>query len=157
MKINLLSIGTRMPKWVNEGVSEYSKRLPSDFNFSVTEVPMAKRGKSIDVGQAIKKESDALLSRVREQDYVVAMEVGGKVLSTEDLASRFDAIRLQGQHVALLVGGPDGLGDDCLARANEKWSLSALTLPHPLVRILVAEQVYRAWSILNSHPYHRAG
>ncbi len=146
-----------MPRWVDEGVSEYAKRLPADFNFGVTEVPMAKRGKSIDIAQAIKKESDALLSRVRTQDYVVAMEVGGKVLSTEDLAARFDAIRMQGQHVALLVGGPDGLGADCLARADEKWSLSALTLPHPLVRILVAEQVYRAWSILNSHPYHRAG
>ncbi len=157
MKINLLSIGTKMPRWVEEGVVEYTKRLPSDFSLSVTEVPMAKRGKSIDITQAIKKESDALLSRIRPQDYVIAMEVEGKVLSTEGLAERFDAIRMQGQNIALLVGGPDGLGVDCIARADEKWSLSALTLPHPLVRILVAEQVYRAWSILNSHPYHRAG
>lgn len=157
MKINLLSIGTRMPRWVDDGVAEYSKRLPADFHFSVTEVPMAKRGKSIDISQAIKKESDALLSRVRAQDYVVAMEVGGKALSTEALASRIDAIRMQGQNIALLVGGPDGLGEACTQRADEQWSLSALTLPHPLVRILLAEQVYRAWSVLNSHPYHRAG
>ena len=156
MKINLISVGTRMPAWVESGVTEYAKRLPSDFAFSVTEVPLAKRGKSIDIEQAIRKESDALLSRVRPQDYVVAMEVEGKALSTEGMAARIDAIRMEGRNIALLVGGPDGLGASCLARANEKWSLSALTMPHPLVRILIAEQVYRAWSILNAHPYHRA-
>ena len=156
MKINLISVGTRMPAWVESGVTEYAKRLPSDFAFSVTEVPLAKRGKSIDIEQAIRKESDALLSRVRPQDYVVAMEGEGKALNTEGLAARIDAIRMEGRNIALLVGGPDGLGASCLARANEKWSLSALTLPHPLVRILIAEQIYRAWSILNAHPYHRA-
>ena len=156
MKINLLSVGTRMPAWVEAGVAEYSKRLPQDFSFSVTEVPLGMRSKGGDVAQAIRKESEALLSRVRAQDYVVALEVGGKVLNTEALAQRLDAIRMEGRHLALLVGGPDGLGAPCLERAKEKWSLSALTLPHPLVRILVAEQVYRAWSVLNAHPYHRA-
>ena len=156
MKINLLSVGTRMPAWVEAGVAEYSKRLPQDFSFSVTEVPLGMRSKGGDVAQAIRKESEALLSRVRAQDYVVALEVGGKVLNTEALAQRLDAIRMEGRHLALLVGGPDGLGAPCLERANEKLSLSALTLPHPLVRILVAEQVYRAWSVLNAHPYHRA-
>tara|TARA_R100001377_G_scaffold85246_1_gene71032 strand:- start:2285 stop:2722 length:438 start_codon:yes stop_codon:yes gene_type:complete len=145
-----------MPSWVESGVNEYAKRLPSDFAFSVTEVPLAKRGKSIDIEQVIRKESDALLSRVRAQDYVVAMEVEGKALNTEGLAARIDAIRMEGRNIALLVGGPDGLGASVLARADEKWSLSALTLPHPLVRILIAEQVYRAWSVLNGHPYHRA-
>lgn len=156
MKISLLSVGTRMPAWVEAGVAEYSKRLPADFSFSITEVPMGMRSKGGDVAQAIRKESDALLSRVKPQDYVVALEVGGRVLSTEALANRLDAIRLEGRHLSLLVGGPDGLGAPCLERADEKWSLSALTLPHPLVRILVAEQVYRAWSVLNAHPYHRA-
>lgn len=156
MKINLLSVGTRMPAWVEAGIAEYSKRLPQDFSFSVTEVPLGMRSKGGDVAQAIRKESEALLGRVRAQDYVVALEVGGKVLSTEALAQRLDAIRMEGRHLALLVGGPDGLGASCLERANEKWSLSALTLPHPLVRILVAEQIYRAWSVLNAHPYHRA-
>lgn len=157
MKINLLSVGNRMPAWVEAGISEYSKRLPAEFAFGVTEVPLAKRGKGQDVEQAIRKESDALLARVRAQEHVVALEVGGKALSTEALAARLDAIRLDGRNLVLLVGGPDGLDDACLQRADEQWSLSALTLPHPLVRILVAEQIYRAWSILTAHPYHRAG
>ena len=90
MKFNLICVGTRMPSWVENGVAEYAKRLPADFAFSVTEVPLAKRGKSIDVEQVIKKESAALLSRVRPQDYVVAMEVEGKALDTKGLAARID-------------------------------------------------------------------
>ncbi len=157
MKINLICVGNRMPAWVETGFADYSKRLPAEFSLSVIEVPLAKRGKGMDVEQAIRKESDALLSRIKPQDFVVALEVEGRSLSTEALATRLDAIRHEGRQLALLVGGPDGLGEACLQRANEKWSLSALTLPHPLVRILLAEQVYRAWSILNAHPYHRAG
>lgn len=156
MKINLVSVGTRMPAWVEEGITEYSKRLPADFALVLTEVPLAKRGKSTDIGQVIRKESDALLAKVRPGDYVIAMEVEGKPLSTEAMASRIDSIRLEGRNIVLLVGGPDGLGSACAQRADEKWSLSALTLPHPLVRIVIAEQIYRVWSVLNGHPYHRA-
>lgn len=156
MRINLVSVGTRMPSWVEQGVTEYSKRLPADFALLLTEVPLAKRGKSTDIDQAIRKESDALLAKVRPGDYVIAMEVEGKPLSTEAMARRIDAIRLDGRNLVLLVGGPDGLGPTCLHRADEKWSLSALTLPHPLVRIVIAEQIYRVWSVLNGHPYHRA-
>jgi len=156
MKINLVCVGTKMPAWVEAGFSEYSKRLPADFALSVTEVPLGKRGKSGDVKQAIKKETDAVLAKIRDADHVVALEVTGKRLSTEALAQRVDDIRMDGKNIALLVGGPDGLGQECRDRANEQWSLSALTLPHPLVRIVLAEQIYRAWSILNAHPYHRA-
>jgi len=156
MKINLVTVGTRMPSWVEEGVAEYSKRLPADFALSVTEVPLGRRGKGLDVAQAMRKESDALLARVRPGDYVIALDVEGKTLSTEAMAKRVDAIRMEGHNIVLFVGGPDGLDAACLQRADEKWSLSALTLPHPLVRILVAEQIYRIWSILNAHPYHRA-
>lgn len=156
MKINLVCVGTKMPAWVEAGFSEYSKRLPADFALSVTEVPLGKRGKSGDIKQAIKKETDAVLAKIREADHVVALEVTGKRLSTEALAQRVDDIRMDGKNIALLVGGPDGLGQECRDRANEQWSLSALTLPHPLVRIVLAEQIYRAWSILNAHPYHRA-
>lgn len=145
-----------MPAWVEAGVAEYSKRLPADFALILTEVPLGKRGKSSGVEQAMKKESEALLSRVRPQEFVVALDVKGSALSTEALARRLDEIRMSGRHLTMLVGGPDGLGEECLQRADEKWSLSALTLPHPLVRIVVAEQMYRAWSILNAHPYHRA-
>ena len=156
MKITLLSVGGRMPDWVDAGVAEYSKRLPAEFALQLSDVPLGRRGKGQDVEQAVRKEADALLARVRAQDHVVALEVTGLRLSTEALAQRLDAIRCDGRNIVLLVGGPDGLGEACLQRADEKWSLSALTLPHPLVRIVVAEQIYRAWTLLNGHPYHRA-
>ncbi len=156
MKLKLVSVGTRMPAWVQAGVSEYTKRLPADFSLLCEEVPLARRGKAIDVKQAVRKEAEALLNRVRPDDHVVALEVTGRSFATEELARRVDQIRSEKQQIVLLIGGPDGLGEDCLRRADEKWSLSALTLPHPLVRILVAEQVYRVWSLLNGHPYHRA-
>ncbi len=156
MKVKLVTVGTKMPAWVEAGVVEYAKRLPSEFALVCEEVPLGRRGKGQDVQQAIRKESDGLLSKVRADDFVVALEVTGKTLSTEALAKRFAAVRLDHQQIVLLVGGPDGLGEPCLQRANEKWSLSALTLPHPLVRILLAEQIYRVWTLLNGHPYHRA-
>ncbi|MDP1931659.1 MAG: 23S rRNA (pseudouridine(1915)-N(3))-methyltransferase RlmH [Gammaproteobacteria bacterium] len=156
MKISLVSVGTRMPSWVEEGVAEYSKRLPADFALSLVEVPLAKRGKGLDIDQAIRKESEALLAKIKPTDHVIALEVEGRTLSTEAMARRVDAIRMEGRNMVLLAGGPDGLGDACLKRADEQWSLSALTLPHPLVRIVVAEQIYRIWSVLNAHPYHRA-
>jgi 23S rRNA (pseudouridine1915-N3)-methyltransferase len=156
MKITLLSVGGRMPGWVDAGVAEYSKRLPAEFSLQLSDVPLGRRGKGLDVEQAVRKEAEALLARVRPQDHVVALEVSGLRVSTEALAQRLDAIRRDGRNLVLLVGGPDGLGEACLQRADEKWSLSALTLPHPLVRIVVAEQIYRAWTLLNGHPYHRA-
>lgn len=155
MKIRLLTVGTRMPAWVQSGIDEYAKRFAQYLGFSVVEIPLAKRGKSISVEQSIKKEADELLSCVRPDDFVVALEVNGKSLGTEALAQRIAALRLEGRNLTLLAGGPDGLGADCRARANECWSLSALTLPHPLVRILVTEQLYRVASILQGHPYHR--
>ena len=156
VKLKLISVGTKMPAWVEAGVAEYCKRLPADFALLCEEVPLGRRGKGLDLQQAVRKESEALLSRVRPEDYVVALEVTGKSLSTEAMAQRIQGIRLERQQIVLLVGGPDGLGEACLQRADEKWSLSALTLPHPLVRILVAEQVYRVWTLINGHPYHRA-
>ena len=145
-----------MPGWVEQGVQEYSKRLPAEFSFSCTEVPLGRRGKNTDPVQAMKQEADALMAKIGKNDYVIALDVRGKVLSTEDMAGRISAIRDEGRHISLLVGGPDGLTQECLQRADERWSLSALTLPHPLVRIVIAEQIYRVWSIIAGHPYHRA-
>lgn len=156
MKINLISVGTRMPDWVQQGVQEYSRRLPADFVFQCIEVPLGKRSKNADPQQAMKQEGEALLSRLGNRDHVVALDVRGRVLSTEAMATRVGAVRDDGRHLSLLVGGPDGLSQACLDRADERWSLSALTLPHPLVRIVIAEQIYRVWSVLAGHPYHRA-
>lgn len=160
MKINLISVGTRMPGWVQDGMLDYSKRLPAEFSFHCIEVPLGnrngKRSKNTDPQQAMKQEGEALLSRLAPRDYVVALDVLGKSLSTQAMAARVGTIRDDGRHLSLLVGGPDGLSAECLARADERWSLSALTLPHPLVRIVIAEQIYRVWSVLAGHPYHRA-
>jgi len=156
VKINLISVGTRMPGWVEQGMLEYSKRLPAEFSFVCIEVPLGRRSKNSDSQQAMRQEAEALLARVGTRDHVIALDVLGKAYSTEAMAERVSFIRNQGLNISFLVGGPDGLDSSCLARANERWSLSALTLPHPLVRIVMAEQIYRIWSLISGHPYHRA-
>ncbi|NNE39121.1 MAG: 23S rRNA (pseudouridine(1915)-N(3))-methyltransferase RlmH [Gammaproteobacteria bacterium] len=156
MKINLVAIGTRMPGWVSSGVSEYQKRLPTNFELIVTEIPLARRSKANqDVVRLCREEGKALLNAVSGDNFLVALDVKGKNLSTEEMAEKIGEIRDNGQNIALLVGGPDGLSRECLDAANAIWSLSALTLPHTIVRIVVAEQIYRVWSVLAGHPYHR--
>jgi 23S rRNA (pseudouridine1915-N3)-methyltransferase len=156
MKIKILCIGTKMPSWVNEGVSEYVKRLPKDMSFEIVELPLAARSKNADIKRLVQKETDSLLSHIQPQDHVIALEVKGQNWSTEKLASNLESWQMNGQNVILLIGGPDGLGDACRERANQLWSLSALTLPHPIVRVVLAEQIYRAWTVTQNHPYHRA-
>lgn len=156
MKIQLISVGTKMPDWVEAGVAEYRKRLPRDFELSISEIPLAPRGKGADLARAIAREGESMLRAIGKGDYVVALDVRGKLLDTGQLAEQLRLVRDGGQNLALLVGGPDGLAPDCLAAASARWSLSPLTFPHPIVRVILAEQLYRAWSILARHPYHRA-
>jgi len=156
MKIRLLAVGTRMPAWVREGTQEYGKRLPRDYEFSLVEIPLAQRSKTTDIKKAIAREGEDCLQAIKDNDFVVALDVKGKRLSTEKLAAELGTVRDSGRDLALMIGGPDGLAPDCLQRADSCWSLSDLTLPHPVVRIVIAEQLYRAWSLLHNHPYHRA-
>lgn len=144
-----------MPKWVEQGVDEYCKRLPPELKLEVKEIALGKRGKGADIGRAIASEGQQMQAAIGDRDRVVALDVKGKPWSTEQLASNLRDWQLGGANVSLLVGGPDGLAQECLDRADQRWSLSALTLPHPLVRIVLAEQLYRAWTINNNHPYHR--
>jgi len=130
--------------------------LVADLDFSLIEIPMAKRTKNSNSDQCRKKESDALLASIRSGDYVIALDVSGKSFSTEDLVGKIVDFRQRGENLSLLIGGPDGLGAECLTRASERWSLSALTFPHPLVRVVIIEQFYRAISIIKGHPYHRS-
>lgn len=155
MKIRLISVGTKMPSWVKEGTTEYSKRIERDLNFFLVEVPLAKRAKNQSAEVSKAKEGVDLRAQIKPGDYVVALDVVGKPFSTADLAGRIQNFRANGRDLAFLVGGPDGLDAACLARSDARWSLSALTLPHPLVRILIIEQLYRAASINSGHPYHR--
>ena len=152
-RLRLLAVGTRMPGWVQEGFEDYRKRLPRDCALELREIALARRG--ADVARGVRDEGEALLAALDDDEFVVALEVGGRMLSTPDLATRLGSWRDEGQRVAFLVGGPEGLAEACRVRAREQWSLSRLTLPHPLVRILLAEQLYRAWSLLAGHPYHR--
>jgi len=144
-----------MPGWVSQGFDDYAKRLPVDYALQLVEVPAGKRGKGADLARIKRDEGERSLAVIPKGARVVALEVGGRAWSTEQLAQQVDTWRHDGRDVALLVGGPEGLAPQCLARAEQRWSLSNLTLPHPLVRIVVAEQLYRAWSILHHHPYHR--
>jgi 23S rRNA (pseudouridine1915-N3)-methyltransferase len=156
MKCRLLAAGTRLPEWINTGFREYQKRLRAPLVLELEEIPIATRRAGENPGRAIAREGQAMLAALSSRDYVVALEVDGTMLSTEEL-SRWLAERLQdGSPLALLIGGPDGLAPQCRERADRTWSLSPLTLPHALVRVLVAEQIYRAVSLLANHPYHRA-
>lgn len=155
MRIRLLAVGTRMPGWVEDGFADYAKRLSGDISLELVEITAGKRLKASDLARVKEQEGEALLAALRPQERVIALDVLGRQLATEDLAATLKDWQVDGRPAALLVGGPEGLSRAVLDRADEKWSLSRLTLPHPLVRIVVAEQVYRAWSLLKGHPYHR--
>lgn len=155
MKIRLIAVGTKMPAWVEEGYTDYAKRLSADVVLELIEIPAGKRGKNADLARITEKEGEAMLAAIPQGDHVVALDVLGKSFGTEQLAGTLENWLPQGRNISLLIGGPEGLAPAALARAAEKWSLSKLTLPHPLVRVLVAEQLYRAWTLLKGHPYHR--
>lgn len=155
MRLRLLAVGTRMPAWVDEGFADYARRLSGDISLELIEITAGKRSKGADLARLKEQEGEALLAALRPQERVIALDVLGRTLSTDDLADTLKDWQVDGRPAALLVGGPEGLSRAALERADEKWSLSRLTLPHPLVRIVVAEQFYRAWSLLKGHPYHR--
>ncbi|MCB1678939.1 MAG: 23S rRNA (pseudouridine(1915)-N(3))-methyltransferase RlmH [Halioglobus sp.] len=156
MRLSIVAMGTRMPGWVEEGVREYARRMPRELQLDWREIPLARRGGEVDAQRLCEREGDRLLRAVPEGDTVIALDVAGKALSTVQLAGELRAWQMSGDNYSLLIGGPEGLSAPCLARARWSWSLSALTLPHPLVRVLLAEQLYRAWTINVNHPYHRA-
>lgn len=155
MRITLIAVGNKMPDWVEQAYHDYAKRLPADCSLKLLEIPMAKRGKNTDIHKAKAKEAELILAAIPKHDRVIALEVGGQSWSTEKLAANLSDWRMSGDNFSLLIGGPDGLGHECVQRADRLWSLSPLTLPHPLVRVLLAEQLYRAWTINQNHPYHR--
>lgn len=156
MKCRLIAAGTRLPGWVNEGFREYQKRLRAPLALELIEIPVAARRAGEGPERPRAREGTAMLDSIDAKDHVVALEVTGRSMSTEALASWLAERLRAARPLALLIGGPDGLAAPCRARADESWSLSPLTLPHALVRVLVAEQLYRAMSLSAGHPYHRA-
>ena len=157
MNIHLIAIGERMPAWVQQGYAEYAKRLPAECALHLIEIPAGKRGKNADIARILRSEGERMLAAIPKGARVIALEVNGRKWSTEQLAQQLDTWMAGGQDIALLVGGPEGLPEAARAAAAQQWSLSPLTLPHPMVRVILGEQLYRAWSILRNHPYHRGG
>lgn len=156
MRIHLIAAGTRMPSWVTDGYEDYAGRMPPECRLVLKEIALGASRSGGDARKAMQEEGSAMLAALPAGAGVTALDVRGKFLDTEALAKLLNRWLQEGRDQALLIGGPDGLAPECLAKAGSKLSLSALTLPHALVRVVVAEQLYRAWSILKNHPYHRA-
>lgn len=152
MRAFMIAVGERMPAWVQQGFAEYAKRLSRELPLELIEVA----AKSRDPARAISEEGAALLAAIPKGAHVVALDGRGKAWSSEELAQQLARWRMQGKDLAFLIGGADGFAPTALDRADQKWSLGPATLPHPLVRIVVIEQLYRASSLLVNHPYHRA-
>ena len=148
MRISIVAVGTRMPDWVASAYAVYSERMPAHIRLELSEIPVG--------GRSGRTEDDLLLKHAETADVVVALDEHGQSWSTDKLARNMEDWLQNSPNVALLIGGPDGLSERCKTSARLLWSLSKLTLPHGLVRVVVAEQLYRAWTILQGHPYHRA-
>lgn len=155
MRINLISACNKMPNWVDTVVNDYRQRLGADIQFNIIDIPLNKRTKNSNVEKLIHKEGQQMLKSAKPNDYLIALAVDGKRLRSEQMAAKFEQFMVQGENLSLFIGGPEGLSEQCTQACKEKWSLSDLTLPHPLAKVLIAEQIYRCWSILHKHPYHK--
>ena len=154
MRIHVIAAGHQQPAWIDEGFGEYARRLRGSCTLELAEIPLGRRSKASS-DKAQKDENERMLRAILPASHVVSLGVSGRPWTTEQLAKRLRPWTTLGAPVCLLVGGPDGLSADCEARAVERWSLSPLTFPHGLVRVIVAEALYRAWSLNQGHPYHR--
>tara|TARA_B100001029_G_scaffold154512_1_gene138774 strand:- start:149 stop:619 length:471 start_codon:yes stop_codon:yes gene_type:complete len=155
MRISIIAIGKKVPEWVQSGVDEYSRRLQRDYDLSFVEIASSLSGTSADQNLRVRKEGITILEKTKKRDYVIALDQKGAHINTSSLASKLDTYQGQGRDLVFLIGGADGLHKSCLERADEIWSISELTFPHALVRVVLTEQLYRANSILKGHPYHR--
>jgi 23S rRNA (pseudouridine1915-N3)-methyltransferase len=155
MLIKLITLGDKMPKWVNDGYEEYQKRLKQDIQLQLIELPIAKRTKTTNLNTLLSQEAKLIQSKINKSDYIVSLDFRGKQFSTEGFSKHIENWQQYHSSIAFIVGGPDGVDESISAMASEKISLSKMTLPHPLVRVVLAEQIYRAWSYMKGHPYHK--
>lgn len=155
MRIYVVAVGQKMPAWAQQATDEYLKRLPKACPVCFKTVAAASRRGQTDINRIKAREADALLAQIPDKAQVILFDERGKDRSTRQLADDMQNWLNEGQDIALVIGGADGFDPRMYQRAQRQWRLSALTLPHPLVRVLVAEQLYRAWSLINNHPYHR--
>jgi len=156
MQLLVAAVGQRMPNWVTEAWTEYARRMPPTLGLSLREISLAKRSKNADTKRLTSIESKALYEAMPTRARVIALDVKGQAWSTEKLALRLEQWMGDGRDVGFMIGGPEGIDAQVMQKADDRWSLGPLTLPHPLVRVVLAEQLYRAWTITQNHPYHRA-
>ena len=153
--MRVLAIGTRMPQWVSDGADDYVKRMPREASIEWVELPVSKRTRDTAESRML-EEATAIERRLKPQELMVILDAEGKVISTETIAETLATWQSDGSKIAFVIGGPDGLHPSLKAKASARWSLGRITLPHALARVILAEQLYRAWSINAGHPYHRA-
>ena len=155
MRILVIAVGNKMPAFVTMGFQEYQKRFPRAMTLELVEIPMGRRGTTADVEKLTAQEGRQMLAQVPKGALIVTLDIPGRMYSTPELAEEVRSWKMSGRDVAILIGGPEGLSPECRKAAEKSWSLSRLTMPHPLVRIVMAESLYRAWSITANLPYHR--
>lgn len=155
LKITVIAMGSKLPAWVTAGSQEYAKRLQENVQLKLIEVPLIKRGKASDISRILEKESLQILNALPHDALLIALDVEGTSYSSPSLAEKLLQWQLTHSHLCFIIGGPEGLSAKVVNNCQEKWSLSRLTLPHPMVRIFLLEALYRAWAINNKHPYHK--
>ncbi|MFV9997889.1 MAG: 23S rRNA (pseudouridine(1915)-N(3))-methyltransferase RlmH [Arsenophonus endosymbiont of Dermacentor nuttalli] len=155
MKLQLIAVGSKMVDWIQTGFQDYLQRFPKDMPFELIEIPAGKRGKNADLKRIIEKEGEQMLAAAGKGNRIITLDILGTSWTTQQLAEQLNQWKQDGRNISFLIGGPEGLAPACKAAADQSWSLSSLTIPHPLVRIFVVESLYRTWSITTNHPYHR--
>ena len=155
LKITVITLGNKMPDWVVQGSRDYAKRFNDGIQLKIIEIPLIRRTKSSDLTRILEKESLLIKEALPGGAQLIALDILGKSFSSEELALKITQLQQISSHFCFLIGGPEGLSADLLKLCHERWSLSKLTLPHPLVRVILLETLYRAWSIINNHPYHK--
>lgn len=155
LKITIITLGNKMPDWVTQGSNEYAKRFSDGIAVKIIEIPLMRRSKSSDLNRILEKETALIKESIPTGARLIALDVEGKTFSSEELAAKITQLQQINSHFCLIIGGPEGLSRDIVSLCDERWSLSKLTLPHPLVRIMLLETLYRAWTIINGHPYHK--
>lgn len=155
MQITIVAVGMRLPSWANQAVKEYSKRLPPEINLQLSEIQPVKRSKSAGAEKILKQEAERIGSAIPKGSHIIVLDEHGKTQRTTVLAKHMDTWMRYGKNIAFVIGSADGIHEDIKKKADELWSLSDFTLPHGLARVLLIEQLYRAWTVIKKHPYHR--
>lgn len=155
LKVHVIMMGNKPPQWIQQGQDEFTKRLAPHVELQLTEIPCFRRGKQANISRILDKELALMLGAIPKDAYLISLDAAGQSFCSNTLANRIDHLQKTVTRLCFLIGGPEGLSKTLLQKSNERWSLSPLTLPHTLVRVVFLEALYRSWSILTHHPYHK--